>query len=72
MDVPGGQSVTPHRLRNAGWLPTSYPGMKTPLPARAEHYRPARARELREKAHRLEWWGGPGAALLFLSFLLGG
>jgi hypothetical protein len=31
-------------------------GMKTTLPAPEEYYRPARARELRERAARLERW----------------
>ena len=32
--------------------------MKTDLPVRAEYYRPTRARELRERAARLDGWLG--------------
>src|SRR5437764_7072331 len=34
------------------------------LPRREQYYRPSRARELRRRAARLEWWAGRGALVV--------
>ena len=49
----------------------SQDGMKTDLPEPAEYYRPARARELREEAARLERGGRTFQVGLGLSCLIG-
>src|SRR5437868_6315256 len=38
--------------------------MKTDLPQPAEYYRPSHARELRERAARLERWCSPGIRIV--------
>src|SRR5437763_15196988 len=43
--------------------------MKTELPEPADYYRPARARELREKAARLERWSRRTVGLWLVSVL---
>jgi hypothetical protein len=46
--------------------------MKTELPAQEDYYRLTRARELREKAARLEWWPSARAEKVFVVALCAG